>query len=143
MICSSSDFRKLARLTYDSRISLALFQTYSASDYIAAQCLRWGIIYQILNLICTANLVAFKKIFEQRDVHSLIICYLFWKSKTVVFCTFGQQLHKMTEKSCQWHEILITIACSYLMRMKLNLLGIFYFGSISYVATHKFAQEIS
>uniref|UniRef100_M0ZU13 N-acylethanolamine amidohydrolase n=1 Tax=Solanum tuberosum TaxID=4113 RepID=M0ZU13_SOLTU len=31
---------KLARLTYDSRINLALFQTYSASDYVAAQCLR-------------------------------------------------------------------------------------------------------
>ncbi|KAM3219840.1 hypothetical protein P3L10_024371 [Capsicum annuum] len=31
---------KLARLSYDTRINLALSRTYSASDYVAAQCLR-------------------------------------------------------------------------------------------------------
>lgn len=31
---------KSARLTYDSRINLALFRSFTASDYIAAQCLR-------------------------------------------------------------------------------------------------------
>ncbi|CAN4107842.1 unnamed protein product [Withania somnifera] len=36
---------KLARLTYDSRINMALFRSYSASDYIAAQCLRQRAMY--------------------------------------------------------------------------------------------------
>lgn len=31
-----------AKLSYDSRTSVALFRSFSASDYIAAQCLRWG-----------------------------------------------------------------------------------------------------
>lgn len=31
---------KLGRLTYDSRLNIALFRSYSASDYVAAQCLR-------------------------------------------------------------------------------------------------------
>lgn len=39
-----SFWRKAARMTYDTRTSLALFRSFSASDYVSAQCLRWVII---------------------------------------------------------------------------------------------------
>lgn len=34
--------RNGVRLTYDTRTSMALFRSFSASDYVAAQCLRWA-----------------------------------------------------------------------------------------------------
>ncbi|KAF8389143.1 hypothetical protein HHK36_025836 [Tetracentron sinense] len=42
---------KGAQLTYDTRTNLALFKSFSASDYVAAQCLRWGKILISLNQI--------------------------------------------------------------------------------------------
>lgn len=34
--------RNGVRLTYDTRTNMALFRSFSASDYVAAQCLRWA-----------------------------------------------------------------------------------------------------
>ncbi|TMX04933.1 hypothetical protein EJD97_003718 [Solanum chilense] len=48
---------KLARLTYDSRISLALFQTYSASDYIAAQCLRRRLMHFYMEIFKKVDII--------------------------------------------------------------------------------------
>ncbi|XP_049397724.1 fatty acid amide hydrolase-like [Solanum stenotomum] len=48
---------KLARLTYDSRINLALFRTYSASDYIAAQCLRRRLMHFYMEIFKKVDII--------------------------------------------------------------------------------------
>ncbi|PON93727.1 Amidase [Trema orientale] len=41
---------KLERLTYDTRISMALFRSFTAADYVAAQCLRRRMMYHLLEI---------------------------------------------------------------------------------------------
>ncbi|XP_060168003.1 fatty acid amide hydrolase-like [Lycium barbarum] len=48
---------KLARLTYDTRINLALFRALTASDYIAAQCLRRRSMYYHMEIFKKVDII--------------------------------------------------------------------------------------
>lgn len=48
---------KSARLTYDSRISLALFRTFTASDYVAAQCVRQRLMYYHMEIFKKVDII--------------------------------------------------------------------------------------
>ncbi|CAN4107847.1 unnamed protein product [Withania somnifera] len=48
---------KLARLTYDSRISLALFRSFTASDYVTAQSLRQRLMYYHMEIFKKVDII--------------------------------------------------------------------------------------
>lgn len=48
---------KGVRLNYDSRTSVALFQSFSASDYIAAQCLRRRLMYHHMEIFKKVDVI--------------------------------------------------------------------------------------
>lgn len=48
---------KLAKLTYDTRTNLALFRSYSASDYVAAQCLRRRMMYHHMEIFKKVDII--------------------------------------------------------------------------------------
>ncbi|EEF44079.1 glutamyl-tRNA(gln) amidotransferase subunit A, putative [Ricinus communis] len=48
---------KGVRLTYDTRTSLALFQSFSASDYVAAQCLRRRLMYHHMEIFKKVDVI--------------------------------------------------------------------------------------
>ncbi|CAJ2648864.1 unnamed protein product [Trifolium pratense] len=48
---------KGAKLTYDTRTSLALFQTFTAADYIAAQCIRRRIMHYFLEIFKKVDVI--------------------------------------------------------------------------------------
>ncbi|XP_009613577.1 fatty acid amide hydrolase-like isoform X2 [Nicotiana tomentosiformis] len=48
---------KSTRLTYDTRINLALFRTFTASDYVAAQCLRRRLMYYHMEIFKKVDII--------------------------------------------------------------------------------------
>uniref|UniRef100_A0A2N9F002 Amidase domain-containing protein n=1 Tax=Fagus sylvatica TaxID=28930 RepID=A0A2N9F002_FAGSY len=53
MLCSVNPYfeeGKWLRLSYDTRTSIALFQSFTATDYVAAQCLRRRIMYHHMEI---------------------------------------------------------------------------------------------
>ncbi|KAG2704888.1 hypothetical protein I3760_05G027600 [Carya illinoinensis] len=60
MLCSVNpdcEDGKAARMTYDSRTSLALFRSFTASDYVAAQCLRRRIMYHHMAIFKNVDVI--------------------------------------------------------------------------------------
>ncbi|XP_059445552.1 fatty acid amide hydrolase isoform X1 [Corylus avellana] len=60
MLCSVNpdcDDGKDVRMTYDTRTSLALFQSFTASDYVAAQCLRRRIMYHHMEIFKKVDVI--------------------------------------------------------------------------------------
>ncbi|XP_065869684.1 fatty acid amide hydrolase [Euphorbia lathyris] len=48
---------KGARLTYDTRTSVALFQSFSAADYVAAQCIRRRLMYHFMEIFKKVDVI--------------------------------------------------------------------------------------
>ncbi|XP_024018843.1 fatty acid amide hydrolase [Morus notabilis] len=48
---------KLPRLTYDTRISIALFKSFTAADYVASQCLRRRIMYYFMEIFKNVDII--------------------------------------------------------------------------------------
>lgn len=48
---------KHSRLTYDTRTSMALFRSFSATDYIAAQCLRRRLMYYFMEIFKKVDVI--------------------------------------------------------------------------------------
>ncbi|XP_042981230.1 fatty acid amide hydrolase-like isoform X2 [Carya illinoinensis] len=60
MLCSVNpdcEDGKAARMTYDTRTSLALFRSFTASDYVAAQCLRRRIMYHHMAIFKNVDVI--------------------------------------------------------------------------------------
>ncbi|KAK9942874.1 hypothetical protein M0R45_008518 [Rubus argutus] len=50
-------YRNGVRLTYDTRTNMALFRSFSASDYVAAQCLRRRIMYHHMEIFKKVDVI--------------------------------------------------------------------------------------
>ncbi|KAF4381041.1 hypothetical protein F8388_011963 [Cannabis sativa] len=48
---------KLERLTYDTRISMALFRSFTAADYVAAQCLRRRVMNHLMEIFKNVDII--------------------------------------------------------------------------------------
>ncbi|KAJ1396560.1 Amidase, conserved site [Sesbania bispinosa] len=48
---------KGVKLTYDTRVSLALFRSFTAADYVAAQCLRRRIMYYFMDIFKKVDVI--------------------------------------------------------------------------------------
>ncbi|KAB1206729.1 Fatty acid amide hydrolase [Morella rubra] len=60
MLCSVNPFcedGKAVRMTYDTRTSMALFRSFTASDYVAAQCLRRRIMYHHMEIFKKVDVI--------------------------------------------------------------------------------------
>lgn len=76
-------YRKDVKLTYDTHINLVLFQSFTASDYVAAQCLRWVKILPVHYLPSTVLCIQNGYALQRRCRSIFVVRYLQVLKKTL------------------------------------------------------------